>query len=207
MAQWNLLQLANAIYPLIGDAEPLNAILASYAKRYTEGSQAMTADKLGLEAYVGESDEELSTELFGLLGEVETDMTLFFRDLARVDPRAPSPAPLEEAYYQPSQLTPAYRERLIAWLERYAKRVLQDGRPDEVRIAQMNGTNPRYVLRNYLAQLAIDKAEAGDYTMVGELLDVMRRPYDEQPGREQYAAKRPDWARQRPGCSMLSCSS
>ena len=109
-------------------------------------------------------------------------MTLFFRDLARVDPRAPSPAPLEDAYYQPSQLTPAYRERLNAWLRRYAKRVLRDGRPDAVRIAQMNSTNPRYVLRNYLAQLAIDKAEAGDTTMVDELLDVMRAvPYDEQP--------------------------
>ena len=207
VAQWNLLQLANAIYPLIGDAEPLNAILAGFAKRYTEGSQTMTADKLGLAAYVGEADEELSTDLFGLLGEVETDMTLFFRNLARVDPIAPSPAPLEEAYYRPSQLTPAYRERLTGWLGRYARRVLRDGRPDAVRIAQMNRTNPRYVLRNYLAQLAIDKAEAGDHAMVGELLDVMRRPYDEQPGHEQYAAKRPDWARQRPGCSMLSCSS
>ena len=207
VAQWNLLQLANAIYPLIGDAEPLNAILGSYAKRYTEGSQAMTADKFGLEAYAGEADEELTTELFGLLGEVETDMTLFFRNLARVDPRTPSAAPLEEAYYQPAQLTAAYRERMTNWLGRYAKRVLRDGRPDDIRIAQMNRSNPRYVLRNYLAQLAIDKAEAGDTTMVGELLDVMRHPYDEQPGREQYAAKRPDWARQRPGCSMLSCSS
>ena len=207
VAQWNLLQLANAIYPLIGNAEPLNAILAGYAKRYTEGSQAMTADKLGLAAYVGEADEELTTELFALLGEVETDMTLFFRNLARLDPGAPSPEPLLEAYYQPSQLTPAYRERLNAWLVSYAKRIHSDGRPDAVRIAQMNRANPRYVLRNYLAQLAIDKAEAGDYAMVRELLDVMRRPYDEQPGREQYAAKRPDWARQRPGCSMLSCSS
>ena len=207
VAQWNLLQLANAIYPLVGDAEPLNAILGSYAKRYTEGSQAMTADKLGLKAYVGEADEELSTELFGLLGEVETDMTLFFRNLALIDPKEPSLAPLDEAYYQPAQLTPAYRRRMADWLANYATRVELDGRPNDVRIAQMNRANPRYVMRNYLAQLAIDQAETGDYTMVGELLDVMRHPYDEQPGRERFAAKRPDWARQRPGCSMLSCSS
>ena len=204
IAQWNLMQLAKAIYPLIEDADPLNEILNDFATRYTQASEAMVAAKLGLRAY-RVSDEQLSTDLFELMGAVETDMTLFFRNLSALDVERPTMAPLMDAYYEPSALSPALRERTAAWLGSYAERVRADNWPE--RVARMNAANPRFVPRNYLAQLAIDDAERGEFALLHELMDVLRRPYDDQPGRERFAEKRPEWARNRAGCSMLSCSS
>jgi uncharacterized protein YdiU (UPF0061 family) len=151
-----------------------------------------------------------------ILPQVETDMTIFFRRLAQLNVNDPSGetasndtlmAPLMDAYYLPAQLTTALRDRTGNWLRRYLKRAGRDHTPHETRHRRMNAVNPKYVLRNYMAQLAIDKAHQGDFSLVHELLELLRRPYDEQPGRETFAAKRPDWARHRPGCSMLSCSS
>ena len=93
------------------------------------------------------------------------------------------------------------------WLRGYILRVLEEGTPDEERRARMNAANPLFVPRNYLVQSAIDEAEAGKEDRLVELLEVFRRPYGEQPGREEFARRRPEWARHRPGCSLLSCSS
>ena len=71
----------------------------------------------------------------------------------------------------------------------------------------MNMTNPLYVPRNYLAQTVISATEQGELSMLREWLEVLKRPYEEQPGKELWAAKRPEWARHQPGSSMLSCSS
>jgi uncharacterized protein YdiU (UPF0061 family) len=71
----------------------------------------------------------------------------------------------------------------------------------------MNSDNPKYVFRNYLAQLAIDGLENGDASVLERLLAALQHPYDEQPGNEELAARRPEWARHRAGCSALSCSS
>ena len=106
-----------------------------------------------------------------------------------------------------SQITSAYCAQLHAWLSAYQARSAQESRSFEARQAAMHSVNPRYVLRNYIAQLAIDEVEKGDFSMVSTLLDVLRNPYKDQPEHDHFAERRPDWARQRAGCSMLSCSS
>lgn len=212
VAQWNLFQLANAIYPLVDEAKPLEDALAEYAAAYRQMTSNMRADKLGLKAYNPDTDDALFEELDEILKLVETDMTIFYRKLADVQLDSDLVfdeliAPLQEAFYQPEQLTNEYDRRLEKWIEQYRQRIQQDGTSEQDRKAAMNRVNPKYVLRNYLAQLAIDKSEQGDHSMVNELLELLRHPYDEQPEFEHYAEKRPDWARTRAGCSMLSCSS
>ena len=205
IGHWNLVRLANALHPLMQEVEPLQHGLARYAEVYAAENQRMWAEKLGL-PHMAEDDRAAIERLQGLLARAEMDMTIFFRELAAVDLEAPSLDTVAEAFYTEDGRQ-RHGDALAAWLQAYALRVRQEGVPHTQRIARMNAANPRFVLRNYLTQEAIDAAEAGDLSRVHELLDVMRRPYDEQPGRERYAAKRPEWARQKAGCSMLSCSS
>jgi len=218
IAHWNLTQLSQAISPLIEQPEPLQQILDSYEKNYEYGWQSMMAQKLGLNVFDPETDDKLVTELQAILQLVETDMTIFYRQLAKIDidigvgplndvNSATLPEPLMNAYYEPEQLTNDMITRIGNWIRCYKARVNKDGTLNDTRRRRMDSVNPKYVLRNYLAQLAIDKAEQGDNSMVNELLELLRRPYDEQTDKEEYAEKRPDWARHRAGCSMLSCSS
>ncbi|WP_420444890.1 protein adenylyltransferase SelO [Candidatus Poriferisodalis sp.] len=212
VAQWNLMQLANALYPLIGEAEGLQAALDGYVPYFEQKWSAMMARKLGLPRLDSDADSELATGVLEVLRLVETDMTVFWRRLATVataegiDP-AERIAPMADAYYRPAELTDEHRSATSEFIEGYAARLRALGIADQARAEAMNRVNPKYVLRNYLAQVAIDSATEGRPEAIGELLEVMRRPYDDQPERESYAALRPDWARTRVGCSQLSCSS
>jgi uncharacterized protein YdiU (UPF0061 family) len=205
IAYWNLARLAEALAPAFASAEPLEAGLGRYVAEFNRSSRDSTAMKFGFTEWQ-DGDETISDALFDWLHAAEVDMTLFFRLLADVDVEAPDPGLFLPAFYDETKRAehePVLRE----WLSHYGDRVRRDGRSASARKAQMNAVNPRYVLRNYLAQEAIDRAEQGDEAGIAELLDVMRHPYDDQPGRERFAARRPDWARSRAGCSMLSCSS
>jgi uncharacterized protein YdiU (UPF0061 family) len=206
VAHWNLAQLARAIAPLFDDVGPLERSLAAYAETQAALEQQMLLDKLGIFSR-SESDATLIATLFPALVAVETDMTLFFRALPELPVNGSSDAQvqaLREAFYEPTGAAPA---ALTDWLQHYAERIRGESASLEERRRRMHAVNPLYVPRNYLLQLAIDKTQAGDRQALAELSDVLRHPYDAQPGREAYAAKRPDWARNKPGCSMLSCSS
>jgi uncharacterized protein YdiU (UPF0061 family) len=204
VAFWNLSRLAAALAPLFADAAPLEDALRGYADAYAAAERATIAAKLGL-AECGPADQALMADLHALLQQAEVDMTLFFRGLGEHPPGAQALQGLREAFYDDAKYH-AHAGAFGAWLQRYAQRCAQEG-SEQARRTRMRAANPRYVLRNYLAQQAIDRAHAGDLGGVHALLEVLRHPYDDQPGREAFARKRPDWARSAPGCSMLSCSS
>ena len=212
VCHWNLAQLGNAIHALTNDAEPLQAALDAYAESYHRRFREMTARRLGWVDFRDDADANLLNEMFDLLQRTEVDQVLFFRNLADVstDEAATDDEllqPLADVWYQPQHVDGELRDEVVGWLRAWAERVRSTSVDDGRRRATMNSLNPRFVLRNYLAAEVIEAAEAGDVTKIDEMLDVLRRPYDEQPGRERFAAKRPEWARTRVGCSMLSCSS
>jgi uncharacterized protein YdiU (UPF0061 family) len=186
IALWNLTRLAEALAAFIAKEE-LEKALELYVGIYQEEMSKALAGKLGVETL----DADLMTGLFRVLGETETDFTLFFRCLARAE----KPADLGPAFY--AQPGPS----LEPWLKLYLSRA----RPD--RAEQMNRVNPKFIFRNYLAVLAIEALEKGDASPLERLMRVLARPYDEQPEHEELATRRPEWARERAGCSALSCSS
>lgn len=171
--------------------------------------------KLGI-ASIHNDDEGLLNGLTESLTCTEVDMTIFFRRLASMDlmqhdlnqiADSDLVKNLQDAYYQPEDLSADLMSSTANWLKQYQQRLKQDGITEFDRRTLMNSVNPKFVLRNYLAQQAIDASTEGDHSLVNRLLEVMKRPYDEQPDQEQYAEKRPEWARTKAGCSMLSCSS
>jgi uncharacterized protein YdiU (UPF0061 family) len=195
VVMWNLTRLAEALVPLVGATRPFEAELEALGRTLDAEMGAMWAAKLG----VPEPDLAIVQDLLSLLEASETDYTLFFRRLADVttaDWRA-----LGDVWYRP--LAQDLAAAWDAWLARYLGAV----RAVPNRRDTMNAVNPLYVPRNYLVHQAIERATAGDPSGITELLEVFRRPYTEGAADAAYAAKRPDWARDRPGCSALSCSS
>ena len=194
---WNLARWLESLIPLMEQPEQLEGVLDHYGEVFNEHHNRMWVAKLGLGSWV-ESDQKLVANLNSALQTIEIDMTIFFRLLSTLD--APTLDQLSPSFYEPIGVA---EQPLNEWLEAWMIRT--DGAPDQ---DAMKAANPKYVLRNWMAQLAIDDAEKGDYATCEALEQLLKAPYDEQPEMEaDWFQRRPEWARNRVGCSMLSCSS
>jgi uncharacterized protein YdiU (UPF0061 family) len=200
VGHWNCYALANALLPLIGDKDAAQAALDVYIDAYGDKFDELMHAKLGL-ATKQQKDRELFDAMFKLMQENGVDFTLFFRRLGELRIDVPegdmqvSDAPLRDLFLD--------RAGFDAWALEYRARLREEGSTDATRRSAMHKVNPKYILRNYLAQLAIEKAQNGDFAEVRRLLAVLEHPFDEQPGNEAYAALPPDWASH----LEVSCSS
>ena len=197
IGKWNYARLLEAISPLMSDPEMLYDALEFYDSSFQKYNDSMWAGKLGIAELVA-GDEQLVTDLTTLLQSVETDMTIFFRMLSSISEADVSH--LEHAFYDPD-IIPV--DEFNDWLGRWWTRAT--GKPDQ---ARMRLANPKYVLRNWMAQLAIDAAEKGDTPSQTSSTRCSRLPMTAQARvRGSVVPEEAGWARHRVGCSMLSCSS
>lgn len=194
VALWNLYRLGGSLHALVPDVEALRAVLDSYETTFTRAFHQRMAAKLGLRGWRAD-DEPLLDDLLRLMHDNRADFTLAFRRLA--DAVRGRPQGFQDLFID--------RAAALAWFERLAARHAEEGgAPEpEARARAMDGVNPLYVLRNHLAEQAIQAAKAGDAGEIDTLLELLRDPYTERPGREAYAALPPDWA----GGIEVSCSS
>ena len=164
--------------------------------------------KLGL-VLAEETDINLIQSLEDNLQAIETDMTIFFRLLSSFNKQQPEKGIelIQDAFYTPEQLVGEVLNNWKQWFLNYANRLEKETISYEERDQLMKTKNPKYILRNYMAQMAIDKAERDNFSLIEELYQVLKNPYEEQPEFEHWFTKRPEWARHKVGCSMLSCSS
>jgi len=188
---WNLYRLASALAVLGPEPDDLREQLSGFEPDFLDAYRSNLVRKFGLRAWQ-EGDEVLVDDWWRLLHTQQADFTLSFRRLATI---TSDPEPFLALFTD--------REAAGNWLEGYRVRIERDSLPNDERIAQMNEANPVYVLRNHLAELAIQAAEKDDASEIDTLLQLLRTPYTEKAGYESYAAPAPDWARE----LHVSCSS
>lgn len=200
IGRWNLSCLGQAMLPLFegapeAAAAQANTVLDEYEPHFNRHYAQGMRRKLGLGSREV-SDHELLDDLLSLMQGSSIDYTNFFRTLADFDTATgANNSPLRDRFID--------RHAFDSWAERYAARLRRDGSDDADRRKVMNRVNPKYILRNYLAQQAIDQAEAGDYSEIKTLHTILQKPFDEQPEYQAYAEAPPDWGK----TLEISCSS
>lgn len=191
---WNLSCLAQALLPLV-EKEALKTVLETYQPLYEQAYLTHMRAKLGLVDERAE-DDPLIRDFLGLLQESQADYTMVFRELS-------SFSSAEGATNEQLREHMLNRDRFDEWAARYRNRLRSEQRLDHERSVRMNRVNPKYVLRNYLAQVAIEKAQHKDFSEIERLYTLLQHPYSDQPGMEAYAAPPPNWGKH----LAVSCSS
>ena len=195
IGDWNCKALAQALLPLLNSVEEAKQLLESYWPIYRAKYDDLLHQKLGLEAKYPE-DTKLIDGLFSILQNSRVDFTIFFRKLSNVEvDNFESNKSIRDLFID--------RESFDDWSVQYRRRLKMEQSNDSERKKRMNKVNPKYILRNYLLQIAIEKAENGDFSEVDKLLKIMGSPFDEQFENETYAKLPPDWAND----LEVSCSS
>ncbi len=194
VAYWNLFCLGQALLPLIDEQELAIAALESYKTVFPAALEGRMRAKLGLPDAL-ETDRLLIEELLKLMAKEKTDFTIFWRRLSHA---------VASGEHDPVRDLFVDRAGFDAWLEKYKARLFAEGTASAaVTGAAMLRVNPRFVLRNHLADTAIQHARRGDFSEVDALLTLLEAPFDEHPGHEDKAAFPPEWA----AGIEISCSS
>ncbi|HAP94650.1 protein adenylyltransferase SelO [Epilithonimonas hominis] len=201
ISHWNLATLANAIFPLINDADALEKILDNYGKKFWTDHDKMLANKFGLDEVLPE-DERFFTDWQQLMQDLNLDYTLFFQSLEKpvLDIKIDD---FSNSFYR--KLSESELSRLSNFIEKYQKRKHRNKISETESLEIMSKTNPRFILRNYLLFEAIQEAENGNYDLFFKLKEALENPYENRF--PQYNQKRPSKYDNQTGCSQLSCSS
>jgi serine/tyrosine/threonine adenylyltransferase len=206
IGKWNLACLAGAIAPLFEDKDVLSEALEEYDGFYWAHYYNMMGNKLGLDE-LKEHDGQLIDDFEKMLRNVKPDMTIFFQSLIDLDVEKINEASLlqhfNESFY--TEIQPQPKEQLVNVITRYATRIKTNTNTRTESQQVMRNTNPRFILRNYLLHQSIEDLQKGDATLFNTLHEALKDPYSDKY--DEFFAKRPSWASNKAGCSMLSCSS
>lgn len=207
VANWNIMQFANSMIPLCG-LDEMQAVVTKFESMFKEAYNEVMAKKLGFHKLDGAEDQELLQDFLDQMASSKADFTNTWRTLARISAKSSADECKEWCLAVCPEKDDAYVAPWLNWLDKYKNRLAKDAAiiSNDARVKSMNEANPVYILRNYMAQTAIEKAEKGDYSEVRLLYDLLKKPYEEQDGMERYTAKPPKWASKK-GVCVNSCSS
>ncbi|MBL7670848.1 MAG: YdiU family protein [Bdellovibrionaceae bacterium] len=209
IALWNLTRLGEALAPLLGETIQIQKTLEEFQTVFDTKLSEMMAHKLGLGHALGPEGRKLAGDLDQCLRSSEIDMTIFYRNLSKILDFSDSKNALDilAASFYTKSLPTTTEAKLLQWLKDYNRLIQGSGLSSQDRVTMMNKHNPVFIPRNYLVQQALEELATGNRSTLDDLLLALQTPYEDNPQTQKFFVKRPEWAREKPGSSTLSCSS